>query len=164
MRIGVVSDTHIAGPGDELPAALLRGLSGVERILHAGDILIPEVLDQLRKIAPVEAVHGNVDERAVQKLLPEELVLELAGCRIGLFHGHGSLSAPLNALRHWHGRPVDVIVFGHSHLPLIEHNGGRLLLNPGSPTQPRRAPFPSYAILKIDEDEPGASVEILALP
>jgi hypothetical protein len=52
-------------------------------------------------------------------------------------------------------------VFGHSHLPLVEFFGGRLLLNPGSPTEPRKAPFPSFAILKIDEDEPGVAAEII---
>jgi hypothetical protein len=161
MRIGVVSDTHIGNPRELLPASLLRGLAGVERILHAGDLLILEVLEQLARVAPVEAVYGNIDGRETCRRLPEELVLEAAGRKIGLFHGHGPFGAQINALRRWQGREPDVIVFGHSHLPLVEFFGGRLLLNPGSPTEPRKAPFPSFAILKIDEDEPGVAAEII---
>jgi putative phosphoesterase len=163
MRIGVLSDTHVQSPGEPLPAGLLRGLEGVERILHAGDILVPEVLQRLARIAPVDAVAGNCDSWAVREQLGEEKLIEVAGCRIGLFHGHLGPGAdtPDRAFRRWADRTVDVIVFGHSHLPMAEWRAGRLLLNPGSPTEPRRAPWPSFALLRIDEDEPGPVAEII---
>jgi putative phosphoesterase len=168
MRIGVVSDTHIRDGKAPLPDALLRGLEAerVERILHAGDILVPEVLDRLRAVAPVDAVVGNNEDDWVADLLPEELSLTLGGVRIGLWHGHHGPgnSTEDRAYRHWLDREIDVIVFGHSHWPVCEWRAGRLMLNPGSPTQPRRAPHPSFAVLLIDEDEPGPAGRIIQLP
>ncbi len=152
VRIGVVSDTHLAGAGLVLPEGLLVAFDGVAAIIHAGDILSLQVLDRLRQIAPVHAVHGNVDPPDVQHTLPDRLVVEVAGTRIGVTHGHlgRGTTTPERALRYLQSEaPLHAVVFGHTHVPLAEQRHGVLLFNPGSPTQPRRQPRPSCGVLVL---------------
>jgi len=153
--IGLVSDTHLQPRGGAvaLPPALLRGLSGVAAILHAGDIACREVLDVLGGIAPVHAVCGNVDSPGLG--LPVRLLLEFDGVEVGLTHGHlGAGRTTPDRARRAFPRAPSVVVFGHSHRPLIQRiPEGPLLVNPGSPTQPRgRAP--TFALLQVCGDVP----------
>lgn len=149
MRIGVVSDTH----GLLRPEALAR-LAGVDRILHAGDIGRPEVIDGLRAIAPVDAIRGNVDTAAWAEAYPETLTVLLGGRRIHLVHA-------LEWLR-IDPASVDAVVFGHSHKPSVETRGGVLFLNPGS-IGPRRFRLPvTLAILELGEGRMEAVVHDLA--
>ncbi len=130
VRIGVVSDTHLAGAGLVLPEGLLVAFDGVAAIIHAGDILSLQVLDRLRQIAPVHAVHGNVDPPDVQHTLPDRLVVEVAGTRIGVTHGHlgRGTTTPERALRYLQSEaPLHAVVFGHTHVPLAEQRHGVLL-------------------------------------
>ncbi len=147
--IGLVADTHLLPRGGAivLPAALRAGLAGVDAILHAGDIACAEVLAALAEIAPTHAVRGNVDPPGLG--LPARLLLEFAGVTVGLTHGHlgSGTTTPRRALRAFGDLPA-VIVFGHSHEPLIAGEGGCLLVNPGSPTQPRGR-RPSFALLSL---------------
>ncbi len=150
-----MSDTHLPRFGRQLPEALLSGLRGADLILHAGDLTELFVLDQLAQVAPVEAVYGNVDGVGVLLALPAKRILHADGKRIGLVHGHGQAgSTPLRAQRAFAGEQLDAIVFGHSHSPYCQMVGGMLFFNPGSPTDRRREPRPSFGLLRV-----GAGVE-----
>lgn len=156
--IGVVSDTHLPRFGSRLPRALLDGLAraGVERVLHAGDLTGPFVLEMLGEVAPVIAVAGNNDPAELREQLGTHRIVELGGRRIGLTHGHlgPGRTTPERARRAFEDERVDLVVFGHSHQPLWlpPTSGSPGLLNPGSPTDRRREPACSFAILEL---EPG---------
>jgi putative phosphoesterase len=120
FRIGIISDTH----GLMRPEAE-RGLAGVNHIIHAGDIGRPEIVDALRRIAPVTAIRGNVDRGEWAREYPETKLVRLAGKSIYVLHDLKTLQVDL-------GVGIDVIVSGHSHVPKIDTVGGILYLNPGS--------------------------------
>jgi uncharacterized protein len=107
------------------------------------------VLDELRAIGPpVQAVYGNADEPALRTLLPKELVVEIEDVRIGMVHIPGPAAGrEARLLRRFPG--CDAIVFGHTHLPLVDRTGGVWLLNPGSPTERRRGPFHAFLRLSV---------------
>ena len=131
-------------------AEALAALGGVELILHAGDVGPERVLRELANIAPVHAVQGNVDDPAMH--LPALLRLSVGGLSITVTHGH-ELGSPTPAAlaRHHH---ADVIVYGHTHKPLIQQVGSTLVVNPGA-AGPRRFNLqPSVALLTIDEGKP----------
>ena len=167
MRVAVISDTH-ARPGDVAAVIERVGpyLHDVDRILHAGDVTSREVLDALSRFAPIAAVAGNMDGPGLRENLPEQRILPLAGFKIGLCHGGGSPGRlPERVLRRFRdprtGRSlVDIIVFGHSHAPLVERREGVLLVNPGSPTDRRWAPEHTMAILELGET---ASARVVSL-
>jgi uncharacterized protein len=107
------------------------------------------VLEELRAIGPpVQAVYGNADEAALRELLPKELVLEIEDVRIGMVHIPGPAAGREKRLvRRFPG--CDAVVFGHTHLPLVERAGGVWLLNPGSPTERRRGPVHAFLRLSV---------------
>ena len=167
MRIAVLSDTHAGCGQTELIAhSLKHELEAADHILHAGDLGRGDMLQVLERFAPVTAVAGNMDGPDVRHRCPEQAIVKLAGKRIGLIHGWG---APRDLPRKVFERfvtsdgtcPIDVIVFGHSHQPLIEQRHGVLMLNPGSPTDRRSAPYRSLARLFIESD---IRAEIVHLP
>ena len=127
-----------------------------DAILHAGDVAEAWVLKALERCAPVLAVRGNVDDPELHALLPDVRVVEVGGVRLGLTHGHlgRGRGAAQQARSLLEGTGVQAVVFGHSHQPLLERGpDGVLLLNPGSPTDPRRAPRPSFAWVEVEEGE-----------
>jgi putative phosphoesterase len=143
---GLVSDTHVPDRCARLPVALGDVLSGVDLILHAGDVGELRVLDELSAIAPVVAVHGNDDTAAAQRELPYQQVIAVAGERILLCHTHHPDRAQELAERRddvW-GPKLDrraamgrragagVVVWGHAHVPLACRHDGVLLINPGA--------------------------------
>lgn len=151
--VGVVSDTHLPYRAKSLPKVLLDGLEGVDLILHAGDICTEEVLLELGRIAPTEAVAGNMDPPDLAAKLGRRRLLRIEGRLIGLVHGDGPGSDPPRRAAAVFGdepRP-DCIVFGHSHVPYLKQQDGILLFNPGSPTDRRRSPQYSYGLLVIEE-------------
>lgn len=158
-RIGVLSDTHISRRARALPEAVLRGLAGCDLILHAGDIQVPEVLTDLERLAPVRAVVGNVDPPDMADRLGYERTLAIGAWRLGLVHGHREppplpgLRRPQNTLERALACFADVhcVVFGHSHVPLCQPVGDVLAFNPGSPTDRRRSPHPSYGVLHVSD-------------
>ncbi|HKV84467.1 MAG TPA: metallophosphoesterase family protein [Ktedonobacterales bacterium] len=159
-RIGVISDTHIPKRAERVPDAALRHFEGVELILHAGDLSVLAMLDQLAAYAPVEAVQGNVEASEVLMALPLKRELVVGGCAIGLVHILGDRAHyARNARREF--ASARVVVFGHSHIPYVEDRDGLLLLNPGSATDRRRQPHCTIALLTIEDGEPRA--EIIAL-
>ena len=151
MLIGIISDTHIPGKARELPAELLRDMEKVDYILHAGDWNTLDVYEQLSQLAPVDGVTGNTDGYEISSRFGYQKVLEFESKKIGIVHGHGMLRTEDNAHGAFKDEDVDCIIFGHSHIPLIRNVEGILLLNPGSPTDKRRQPLYSYAILDINE-------------
>lgn len=148
MRIGLISDTH----GLLRPQAI-DALRGCACILHAGDIGDPAILDALAALARVEAIRGNNDTAAWAASLPESRLVRVGDVAIHLLHDLKALAAhpPL--------APVDVIVAGHSHRPLIERRAdGVLVVNPGSAGRRRfRLPV-SVAHLDVDGREVRASI------
>lgn len=151
--LGIVSDTHLPRFGRALPRALVAGLraANVERILHCGDMTDLFAVDLLSAIAPVEAVAGNNDGNEIRDRFGRKKILAIEGVRIGMVHGDaGRHAAQRNAIAAFAADQIDVICFGHSHWPLREVHGDRLLLNPGSPTDKRMNPRYSYAILRVD--------------
>lgn len=153
MRVGVIADTHIADQRRSIPAVVLEAFTGTDCILHAGDLVCSEVLETLTTIAPVHAVFGNMDPPNVRQRLQASLVVEVGGLRLGLTHGHlgrVALTTPQRALERFSRVPgLSAVVFGHSHDPYNQRHGGILLFNPGSPTERRRQPRPSYGLLEI---------------
>lgn len=153
LRIGVIGDTHRSSRNRRpLPSALLEALESVDLILHLGDVNSAYVLDELREIAPVRAVHGNNDEPDLQRKLPLERHLKIGTHRIGMIHGHGTRhTARETALARISGG-VECIIYGHSHRPECVVRSGILLVNPGSPTQRRYAPRHTYAMMTVDTE------------
>jgi putative phosphoesterase len=153
MVIGLISDTHSL-----VRPAVFEALHGVDLILHAGDIGGRSVLDELGAIAPVQAVYGNTDI-AGDPNLEMSIDLNVAGLTIHVSHGHELGSpTPERLLARY---SADVIVYGHTHKPLIERSGTRLVVNPGA-AGPRRFNLqPSVARLTIEGGAP--EVEIVWL-
>lgn len=166
MRIGLLSDTHVP-EAPVLWSEIFDAFKGVDLILHAGDIMIPRVLDELEVIAPVLAAQGNHDlhittDRRVHPLH----VLELEGHRVALLH----FFEPLSAGRPWLERSLlnglwpDVVVYGDSHFERIDLVDGALCVNPGSATLPRNMSprLGHIGILTLTRGKP-AEAEILHL-
>jgi putative phosphoesterase len=140
-HVVVLSDTHIrSGGARRLPDAAYEELRGADVILHAGDVLVPELLEELATFAPVHAVLGNNDVPELAAALPETQLLTIDGVRIGMIHDSGARAGrPARMRRRF--PDADVVVFGHSHQPVCEVGvDGQLLVNPGSPIERRRAP------------------------
>jgi putative phosphoesterase len=155
-RVVVTGDTHLGprrrGP---LPAALLAACAAADRILHTGDVIDPSLLDELAALAPLDGVAGNCDGWDVTARLPAEQTLEIGGTLIAMIHDAGRREVRRELLRA-RFPAARVVCFGHSHLPVCDDRDGLLLLNPGSPTERRRAPWRSYAELTIG---PGSALE-----
>lgn len=151
MKIGVVSDTHIPERAEKLPQQLLRGLKGVDMIIHCGDLVELSVLDALHKVCPdVRAVAGNMDPSDVRGKLPEKLLIGASRFTIGVIHGYGPpQKVPEFAREAFRKDKVDLIVFGHSHQPGII-KGDPPLFNPGSPTDTLFTPYRSYGMIELD--------------
>ncbi|PLX98450.1 MAG: hypothetical protein C0623_12310 [Desulfuromonas sp.] len=152
MKIGVLSDTHIEdlGFGINFLSELVCGpLAGVDVVLHAGDIVHPDLLDCFEQ-KPVLAVRGNCDLDSPG--LPTKRIFEAAGFRIGLIHGWGNPVAVANhVLTEFSTEQLDALIFGHSHYPLCRRLDDMLLFNPGSALDRRGAPFHSVGILTLGD-------------
>lgn len=142
-RVGVISDTH-----GRLRPEIFPHLDGVNHILHAGDIGDLDILDTLAAVAPLTAVYGNTDDFGMRRLVPETARLDAEDLRIFVVHGH-QLGSPTPMLLDRAYPEGDVIVFGHTHRPLVERIGERLFLNPGSAGPQRFRLKPSIAILEL---------------
>lgn len=152
MLVGVIADTHLTGK--PLPETVKEALRGVDIILHAGDIVEIEVLDELSGIAETYAVKGNMDRGDAARLLPESRLLELGGFKIGLTHGSGPPGGIVERVRRVFD-DVDCVVFGHTHDPVILWKDGVLFFNPGSPTDLRFTDTNALGFLELtDQIEP----------
>lgn len=153
MRVGLIADTHgLVRPG------VLQAFEDVDRILHAGDVGGRDVLAILARLAPVEAVFGNVDVPGDPQLA-DFLSERIAGLTVHVSHGH-ELGSPTPA-RLLARYDADVIVYGHTHRPVVHRAGSRLVVNPGS-AGPRRFDIrPSVAILTLHDGR--AETELVSL-
>ena len=120
-------------------------------ILHAGDFTSEQVLNALNELGPpVAAVHGNVDEHALQLVLPEARVVDAEGAKIAIVHDAGPAAGRLERMRARFPE-ADAVIFGHSHQPLHEERDGFHIFNPGSPTEKRRAPHHTMGIADVED-------------
>ena len=149
VRIAIVSDTHLPRGTRAIPPVCLEHLQGADLVLHAGDFTAPSVLEELRALGPpVAAVQGNMDSQELRRLLPVQHVVEAGGARIGLVHDAGPARGRIGRLR-MAFPDCDAVVFGHSHIPLHEREGGFQIFNPGSPTDRRRQPYHSMGAATV---------------
>jgi len=136
--VGVISDTH----GILVPAAI-KALHGVDLIIHAGDIGNTGIMDELKSMAPVVAVRGNMDMSGDLRELPETEAIQVGDALLYIIHNINSLDiVPSKA-------DFDAVIFGHLHYPSVAKHNGVLFLNPGSASQPRRKSSASLAFLHI---------------
>ena len=135
-----------------MPDACVERLARADLILHAGDFVAASVLEELRAYGRVEAVYGNMDEGALRVALPDRHVVEAGGVRIGLVHIPGPRAGRAERLVvRFPG--CAAIVYGHTHVPEVTQHGGVWILNPGSPTERRRAPSHTMLMLELDGGE-----------
>ena len=183
MKIGLISDTHSAGSGRDLPERVLKVLKGVDLILHCGDLECLGVLDYLESVAPVLAVRGYEDPREPgDRLAQTTRVVQAEDLSIGMVHDIQWPSPPIytngdgtrlklppegvrDLMRRKFRQPVDVVVYGDTHEELICVSDGVLVVNPGSPTYPGRRHRPgSLGTLGLLEVEGStASVSLVDL-
>ncbi|MFI6517070.1 metallophosphoesterase family protein [Spirillospora sp. NPDC050679] len=151
MRVVVLSDTHAPRRWKSCPPEVARHLRGADAILHAGDVCTAGVLDELAQYAPVHAVLGNNDGPDVAAWgAPERLELELGGLKVAMVHDSGQAKGRLARMRRWFP-DADLVVFGHSHIPWDDSGDGQRILNPGSPTDRRRQPHGTVALLDVED-------------
>ncbi len=153
--IGVISDTHIPARARTLPGRVLELFDGADLILHAGDFIDASVLKELNAVAPTRGVLGNCDSVELGEILPHTASIESGGAQIGIIHDSGPTDRRRQRmLKAFPGHRV--VIFGHSHRPVIDDDGYLLLLNPGSACDPRWAKIPTVAILRIEHGRPEA--------
>jgi putative phosphoesterase len=160
VTAALIADTHLPRGTRRLSDECLCALRAVDVILHAGDIKTAAALAELQRLGPVEAVFGNADEPALQATLPERLVVNIGHARVGLVHDGGPRLGRHARLLAWFPE-CDVIVYGHTHLPELERAGSSWIVNPGSPTERRRARSRTMGRLLVDE---AIAVQLLELP
>ena len=182
-KIGVISDTHSAGSGRDLPMKILEALKGVDMILHCGDLECLGVLDYLEEVAPLLAVRGYEDPvEEGERLALTTRVVKVEGVSIGMIHdiqwpGPKIQTSPDGTdliLPEANGReimarkfkePVDIVLYGDTHEEIVTYWDGIMIMNPGSPTYPgkrhKRGALGTLGILEIDgEDAAGRIVEL----
>ena len=150
MKVAVLSDTHAPRTWKACPAEVARRLEGADLILHAGDVCRASVLEELAGFAPVRAVLGNNDTADVAAWgAPETLELDLDGLPVAMVHDAGPAGGrPRRLHRRFPG--AELVVFGHSHIPLDLTAGGVRIFNPGSPTDRRRQPRGTMGLLRVE--------------
>jgi uncharacterized protein len=155
ILLGVVADTHVSSgrPARSLePVVDFFRRMNVDLILHAGDAGHTSALQSLEEVAQVVAVRGNADPLDVIETLPDRVWIEAGSRTVLLMHGHHGKTA-LKAARAAAGADIDLIVFGHSHKPLIDREGRTILFNPGSPTERRWNPHFGVGLVRVSDAE-----------
>ena len=146
LEIAVIADTHMPRGRRRLPDACARRIASADLLIHAGDFSSAAFYADLEALGtPLVAVHGNVDDA-------ERAMVAAGGARIAVIHDAGPRRGRLARLRRAFG-DADAVVFGHSHLPLHESEGGFQIFNPGSPTERRRAPGHTMGMAVADRGE-----------
>lgn len=150
MQLLLIADTHLPRRARDLPAPVWDAVDAADVVVHAGDWVVPELLDRLEaRAARLVGVFGNNDGDELRRRLPEVARVDLDGLRLAVVHETGASTGREGRCDATYGpgspQPVDVLVFGHSHIPWDTTTpGGLRLLNPGSPTDRRRQPHCTY--------------------
>jgi len=161
MIVAVIADTHLPRGARRLPEACVERLRAADLILHAGDVVAASVLDELAGLGPpVHAVQGNMDDRILRELLPDAQVVDVDGLRVGMTHDPGPRPGREERLVR---RFPDcaAVVYGHTHEPQVARVGETWILNPGSPTERRRAP--SHTMLVLEAADGRIEPELIEL-
>jgi len=149
VRVGVISDTH-----GLLRPEVFEVFKAVDHILHAGDVGKPEILIELEAIAPVTAVYGNVDGPELRARLPQVAEIELDGFAIVVTHGD-QFGSPTPSKLHEAFPKAEIIVYGHTHKPLLELVDRTVtVMNPGGAGHPRFNLKPSVGIMELEAGIP----------
>jgi uncharacterized protein len=149
--IAVIADTHLPRGRRRLPEECVRRIAAADLVIHAGDFSSVSAYEEIAAIGPrLVAVHGNVDEPALREWLPERELVEIEGARIGVVHDAGAARGRFGRMRRAFP-DAGAVVFGHSHLPLLEREPGFQIFNPGSPTERRRAPAHTMGVAGVDK-------------
>lgn len=158
IEVALLSDTHLPRGDRAIPAACLERCAAADLVVHAGDLVGLEVLEELRALGPpVHAVRGNVDGPEVVAALPATLELDVGEARLGVVHDAGAAAGRLERLRR-RFPTCDAVVFGHSHIPLHETDGSPgatafQIFNPGSAVDRRRQPRRTMGLARVDGGE-----------
>jgi putative phosphoesterase len=162
VLIAVISDTHLPRGARHIPDECIERMRTADLILHAGDFVSVEALEEIEAIGPpLAAVHGNVDSMDVRRRVPAERVVDADDLKIGMLHDAGPSRGRLERMR---ARFPDAaaVVYGHSHIPLHEHaDDGFQLFNPGSPTDRRRQPRHTMGLARVEDGR--VRFELIAL-
>jgi putative phosphoesterase len=151
MRVVVLADTHAPRRWRTCPPRVAEQLRGADLILHAGDVCTAAVLDELGEYAPVVAVLGNNDGPDVAEWGAAGTVeLAIGGLAVAVLHDSGPATGRLARMRRKFPR-AELVVFGHSHIPLDESAYGLRIFNPGSPTDRRRQPAGTLGVLRVED-------------
>jgi uncharacterized protein len=162
VEVVVIADTHLRAGIEALDGSLLDALQRADVILHAGDVVSRQALDDLHGLGTVFAVLGNNDTE-LRGVLPEETLISLEGVSVAVIHDSGASSG--RAARLMRRFPTaDIVVFGHSHIPMnVTGIGDQVLFNPGSPTQRRSQPHRTFGrLLLVDGHIQERTVELSA--
>lgn len=147
----VLADTHAPRRWRGCPPAVAEHLRDADLILHAGDVCVPSVLDELAAYAPVKVVSGNNDGPDVAAWgAPETLEFELAGLPVAMIHDSGQATGRTARMRR-RFPGAELVVFGHSHIPMDQTGDGLRIFNPGSPTDRRRQPHGTVGVLDVED-------------
>lgn len=151
-KIIILSDTHIPARAKRLPKILLEACEEADLILHAGDWQSLDVYFELAAYAETIGVAGNVDPWEIVDRFGKKKILTVDNLKIGITHGDGiRKTTEQRAFDAFAEDNVDLVIFGHSHVPLQKEIGGTTLFNPGSPTDKRRQQQYSFGILEVGE-------------
>jgi putative phosphoesterase len=151
--IGLISDTHVPSLAKCIPKEVLEVFENVDYIIHAGDLVELSVIDELEQLAPVLAVHGNMDGPEVTNALPTLNSLKLFDWKIGVAHDPSTIHGMGKMREIVKQQGFNVFVYGHTHSAVLKWEGKNLYINPGSPINPD-TPFkkPTVAILRITKE------------
>lgn len=153
MRLAIISDTHIHKHSEKIHELINRHFKDVDMIIHAGDYTDIKLAEILKTNYNFMGVWGNVDKYPLRKMLKEDEILDVEGYKIGIFHGHGREKTTLErAYDRFKNENPDIIIFGHSHKPLVTTMKKTLMLNPGSITYKRQERWHSCIILDINKN------------
>ena len=134
MKIGVISDTHLREPHPEFKRMIEAHFKDVEKIVHAGDFVDWSIAEYLSSLKELIAVCGNMDFQDIRKAFPQKRIVETEGLKIGLTHGGGPPFGIESRIRRDFDE-VDVIIYGHTHMPANHRVKNVYFFNPGSATR-----------------------------
>ncbi|MDU1421569.1 MAG: YfcE family phosphodiesterase [Clostridium botulinum] len=154
-----MSDTHMDKHTSKIDKLIDKCFKDVDLIIHLGDFTSIRVLEKIKKKKKVIGVWGNNDRGRLRQELKEKEIVTLNGYKVGLFHGHGTEKNTLDRVYNiFKDDNVDIILFGHSHQPMIKTKNKTLIINPGSPSKKIRERWFSYVVLSLKKDKIEAKI------